>query len=235
MKQLLIIDNDAELCDLLSKYLKNEGFLTVCCHEAEYGIKTALSQNFSAIILDLMLPQASGFEVLKRIRASSEIPILMLTAKSNDVDRIISLEIGADDFLRKPCNPRELLARLKAIIRRNTKIIGTVNKVIAIGALSIEPNKHSAYLNNELLDLTNAEYNILQILMGSPEQAFSKEELTTHALNRKYTAFDRSIDVHISNLRSKLLNNHYTDSTIKTVRGFGYLLSQNTQESGTNE
>lgn len=223
MNQILIIDNDTELCDLLTRYLNSEGFQAISCQDAKSGLKTALCQEFKAIVLDLMLPEVSGFDVLKQIRDHSQVPVLMLTARTNEVDKIIGLEIGADDYLTKPCNPRELLARLKAIIRR-TVTTPTTTKIISIGMLELDPGKHSASLSNEVLELTNAEFNILQLLMRSPEQAFSKEALTEHALGRKYTAFDRSIDVHISNLRNKLSKNNDV-TRIKTVRGFGYMLS----------
>ncbi len=225
MNQVLIIDSDNELCHILSRYLDSEGFSAMCCYGAKSGLKAALSQKFSAIVLDLMLPQISGFEVLKKIREHSQVPVLMLTAKTNEVDKIIGLEIGADDYLTKPCNPRELLARLKAIIRR-ADIPPTTSTTISIGGLTLDPCKHTATLNTIPLELTNAEFNILQLFMRSPEQAFSKEDLTKHALGRKFTAFDRSIDVHISNLRNKLTTQEKNNiPSIKTVRGFGYMLS----------
>jgi two-component system response regulator CpxR len=222
MSQILLIDDDTELCDLLTKYLTGEGFVVHSCFEAHSGIKTALSQEFQAIVLDVMLPNMNGFEVLKKIREKSNIPVLMLTARGDDIDRIVGLEIGADDYLSKPCNPRELVARLRAIMRRSEQIAPPA-KVIELGDLVIDSNKRAVSLSGEGLELTNAEYNILQLLTRSPGQAFSKEELTEHALGRKYTAFDRSIDVHISNLRNKLGNNDNGNPRIKTVRGFGYL------------
>ena len=225
MNQILIIDNDSELCRILSKYLDSEGFHTQTCLDAKTGLKTALTQTFDAIILDLMLPKISGFEVLRKIRSHSQVPVMMLTAKTNEVDKIIGLEIGADDFLVKPCNPRELVARLKAIIRR-ADITLKACSTISIDGLTIDPAKHIATINNIELELTNAEFNILQLFMRSPEQAFSKEDLTKHALGRKFTAFDRSIDVHISNLRNKLSTFKQGNlPSIRTVRGFGYMLS----------
>ncbi len=222
MNQILIIDDDTELCSLLAKYLAGEGFNISCSHDGKDGIRAALSQEFQAIILDVMLPNINGFEVLKKIREKSQVPVLMLTARGDDIDRIVGLEIGADDYLAKPCNPRELVARLRSIIRR-TENIAPPEKIYTIDELTIDSNKRSVSLNEKLLELTNAEYNIVQLLSSSPGQAFSKEELTEHALSRKYTAFDRSIDVHISNLRHKLGNNKNGDPRIKTVRGFGYL------------
>lgn len=222
MNHILIIDDDTELCDLLTKYLSSEGFTVTCSHDGKSGIKTSLSQDFQAIVLDVMLPNMNGFEVLKKLRESIQVPVLMLTARGDDIDRIVGLEIGADDYLAKPCNPRELVARLRAIIRRSDSTPAPV-KVIDLDDLSIDNSKRSVYLKGEQLELTNAEYNIVQLLTRSPGQAFSKEELTEHALGRKYTAFDRSIDVHISNLRNKLGSNNAGNPRIKTVRGFGYL------------
>lgn len=222
MNSILIIDDDIELCDLLSQYLQSEDFEVQCSHDGKSGAKTALSQEFSAIILDVMLPNINGFEVLKKIRADNQTPVLMLTARGDDIDRIVGLEIGADDYLTKPCNPRELIARLRAIIRRAQKS-PAIPKITTLGDLIVDNGKRNVSLKGELLELTNAEYNIVQLLTRTPGQAFSKEELTEHALGRKYTAFDRSIDVHISNLRTKLGNNDKDSPRIKTVRGFGYL------------
>lgn len=221
---VLIIDDDTELTDLLAQYIEPEGFEVSCVHDGESGIKKALSQHFDVIILDVMLPQLNGFEVLKSIREHLNTPVLMLTARGDDIDRIVGLEIGADDYLSKPCNPRELVARLRAILRRTQKS-HTSRPVIEQLGIIVDCAKRQVTFHNELLELTNAEFNILEILIKAPGQAFSKEELTEHALGRKYTAFDRSIDVHISNLRNKLGHNAKGELIIKTVRGFGYLFN----------
>ena len=221
---LLVIDDDIELTDLLIQYLTPEGFDITCAHNGQSGIKRALNQSFDAIILDVMLPKLNGFEVLKAIREHSQTPVLMLTARGDDIDRIVGLEIGADDYLPKPCNPRELSARLKAILRR-TQHISHFKPVIEHHNISIDCAKRVVTLANEELILTNAEFNILEMLIKSPGQAFSKEELTEYALGRKYTAYDRSIDVHISNLRNKLGNDASGEPIVKTVRGFGYLFN----------
>ncbi len=221
---ILIIDDDTELTDLLVQYLEPEGFELSCVHDGESGIKKALNQSFDAIILDVMLPKLNGFEVLKAIREHLDTPVLMLTARGDDIDRIVGLEIGADDYLPKPCNPRELLARLRAILRRSQKT--PVHKpVIEQHNVVVDCAKRLATLRGEELELTNAEFNILEMLIKSPGQAFSKEELTEYALGRKFTAYDRSIDVHISNLRNKLGDNPSGETLIKTVRGFGYLFN----------
>ena len=195
-----------------------------CVHDGPSGVKKALNQSFDAIILDVMLPKLNGFEVLKAIREHLDTPVLMLTARGDDIDRIVGLEIGADDYLPKPCNPRELVARLRAILRRTQKT--PVHKpVIEYQNIVVDCSKRLATLAGDELELTNAEFNILEMLIKSPGQAFSKEELTEYALGRKYTAYDRSIDVHISNLRNKLGEDASGEAIVKTVRGFGYLFN----------
>lgn len=221
---ILIVDDDTELTDLLTQYLEPEGFNVVCIHDGENAIKKALNQSFDAIILDVMLPKINGFEVLKAIREHLETPVLMLTARGDDIDRIVGLEIGADDYLPKPCNPRELVARLRAILRRTQKI-PVQRPIIEHQNILVDCSKRIATHNGEMMELTNAEFNILEMLIKSPGQAFSKEELTEYALGRKYTAYDRSIDVHISNLRNKLGDNQDGEPLVKTVRGFGYLFN----------
>lgn len=221
---ILIIDDDIELTDLLTQYLETEGFEVFCVHDGENGVKRALNQHLDAIVLDVMLPKLNGFEVLKGIREHSETPVLMLTARGDDIDRIVGLEIGADDYLPKPCNPRELVARLRAILRR-TKKMPIQRPIIQRHNIIVDCAKRHVTLNGTFLELTNAEFNILEMLIKSPGQAFSKEELTEYALGRKYTAYDRSIDVHISNLRNKLGDNPQGEAIIKTVRGFGYMFN----------
>lgn len=221
---ILIIDDDVELSDLLAQYLEPEGFLVECVHDGESGVKKALNQHFDAIVLDVMLPKLNGFEVLKAIREHLDTPVLMLTARGDDIDKIVGLEIGADDYLPKPCNPRELVARLRAILRRTQKTL-TQRPVIEQHNIVVDCSKRIVTLAGHYLELTNAEFNILEMLIKSPGQAFSKEELTEYALGRKYTAYDRSIDVHISNLRNKLGDNTQGEPIIKTVRGFGYMFN----------
>lgn len=222
---ILLIDDDTGLTDLLTQYLESESFHVQCVHDGEQAVKKALNQTFDAIILDVMLPKLNGFEVLKAIRMHVNTPILMLTARGDDIDRIVGLEIGADDYLAKPCNPRELLARLKAILRRTQKTTPTSHQILEHAGILLDSAKHVVTYHGKPLDLTNTEFNILYMLMKAPGQAFSKEELTEYGLGRAFTAFDRSIDVHISNLRNKLEEHQHTETPmIKTVRGFGYLL-----------
>jgi len=222
--KILIIDDDVELTELLSQYLEGEGYKTTSAHDGQTGLKRALNQPYDAIILDIMLPKLNGFQVLKAIREHIDTPILMLTARGDDIDRIVGLEIGADDYIPKPCNPRELIARLRAILRRTSKAPAQ-RPVISHENITLDTAKRLVTVSEKPIELTNAEFNILEMLIKSPGQAFSKEELTEYALGRKFTAYDRSIDVHISNLRNKLGLNAAGDDWVKTVRGFGYLFN----------
>ena len=225
MTNILIIDEDTEFSEHLVKHLKPEGFEVTCVHDGEQGLKRALNQPFDAIILDVLLPKFNGFELLKSIRVHLSIPIIILSARHDDVDHLVGLHMGADDYVTKPCNPHEVIARLHAILRRVQNI--PVHKpVIEKQAIVVDCNKRLATMAGEELVLTNAEFKILEMLIKSPGQAFSKEELTEYALGRKYTAYDRSIDVHISNLRNKLGNNASGEDIVKTVRGFGYMFNE---------
>ncbi|MBA4697078.1 MAG: response regulator transcription factor [Legionella sp.] len=224
MYNLLIVDDDKELTDLLVRYLEPEGFKVTCVHDGDSAIKKILSERFDVVVLDVMLPKSNGLDVLKSIREQGDTPVLMLTARGEDVDRIVGLEIGADDYLPKPCNPRELVARLRAILRRTQKTVAH-RPAIQCQDIMIDCAKREVVRDGQQIILTNAEFSILEILVKAPGRAFSKEELTEYALGRKYTAYDRSIDVHISNLRSKVGNNERGEPLVKTVRGFGYMLN----------
>lgn len=221
---ILLIDDDIALTELIEHYLSSEGFSVQSVHDGELAVKKALNQPFDAIILDIALPGLNGFEVLQTIRGHTQTPALILTGKNDDIDRMIGLEIGADDYLTKPCNPRELIARLKAILKRTQKMPAAHQRFEHMGIV-LDSAKHTVSYHGQSLDLTNAEFNILLMLIKAPGQAFSKEELTEYGLGRPFTAFDRSIDVHISNLRNKLEEHYHTEiPMIKTVRGFGYVL-----------
>lgn len=221
---ILIIDNDTEFTDLSTLYLEPEGFNVISVHDSDTGIKKALNHHFDAIILDIMLPQMNGFELLKAIREHSQTPVLILTSRSDDIDCIVGLELGADDYLLKPCNPCELVARLRTVLRRTQKT-PIQRPIIEEHNIVVDCCKRNVTMAGKFLELTNAEFNILEMLIKSPGQAFSKEELTEYALGRKYTAYDRSIDVHISNLRNKLGDNPQGEAIVKTVRGFGYVFN----------
>lgn len=221
---ILIIDADQELVDLLANYLENEGFLVERAYDGEIGEKKALNQEFDAIILEVMLPKRNGFEILRTIRTHKDTPVMLLSSRSEEVDTMVGFELGADEYLTKPCNPQELLARLRSIVRR-TKKAPVPRSVITRNEVTLDCAKRHLIYHGENLEVTNTEFNILEMLMKSPGQAFSKEELTEYALGRKYTAYDRSIDVHISNLRNKLGDNLEGEPLVKTVRGFGYLFN----------
>lgn len=221
---LLVVDEDKSFTALLSQYLASEGFELTVVHDGETAIKKALNQSFDAILLDVLLPKLNGFDVLEAIRQHSNVPIIILSAKQDNIDRLVGFERGADDYLTKPCNPHELIARIRTILRRAPKS-PPPRPLLQHGPITLDGTKRTATLNNKPLELTNTEFNILDMLLKSPGQAFSKEELTEYALGRKFTAYDRSIDVHISNLRNKLGRNEQQVEWIKTVRGFGYVFN----------
>jgi two-component system, OmpR family, response regulator CpxR len=222
--KILVIDTDDELTQKLSSYLSLEGFETCIATDGETGLKLALNQSFDAIILDILLPHKNGFDLVQTLREYNQTPVIFLTSRQDDIDRLIALDMGADDYLLKPCDPYELLARLRATLRR-TRTPSHARPLIQHADIIVDCTQHQVSLRNEPLELTNTEFKILEILIKSPGQAFSKEELTEYALGRKFTAYDRSIDVHISNLRHKLEHNPEGEPWIKTVRGFGYLFN----------
>lgn len=230
--QILLIDDDLELCALLDEYLSNEEFEVTAIHDGQQGVdKMRELANAglqpSAIILDYMLPSLQGLDVLRELRKFSATPVLMLTARGSDIDRIIGLEAGADDYLPKPCNPRELVARLRAILRRAPvaeKTQGTDAQTLYCHGLSLNPSRRTIQYGEESIDLTSAEFNTLLALMMEQGSVVSKESLTESALGRKLTLYDRSIDVHMSSVRKKLSNHLGDKEIIKTVRGSGYIL-----------
>ena len=223
MNSLLIVDDDVELCALLIERLAEDGFNLSAVHNGIDGLELASSGSYSLVILDVMLPRMGGIDVLKHLRSRSSVPVLMLTARGDDIDRIIGLEVGADDYLPKPFNPRELVARIKAILRRMDERRTTLEKFTA-GDILIDTTLREAYVANRSLQLTTIEFALLEVLVRNPGQALSREYLTDIALGRRLGAFDRTIDVHISNLRRKL-DEHRGVQRIKTIRGSGYLLA----------
>jgi two-component system response regulator CpxR len=224
MNKILLIDDDHTLSELLQEYLQAEEFECQAAYTGPDGLSLASSgQSFDLIILDIMLPGMTGIEVLKEIRKHNiSTPILMLTAKGDDVDRILGLELGADDYVPKPCNPRELLARIKAILRRSQSAHSEQN--IKQGSIKIFPQRMEAlYLSTEL-KLTGAEFKVLETLNQNIGSIVSKEKLCELALGRKLTLYDRSVDVHVSNLRKKLVEAGAINDIIMNQRGTGYLL-----------
>lgn len=225
---ILLVEDDQELNELLTEFLQLEGFNVTSTFDGAAGLEAALTGEHDAIILDIMLPKMNGLEVLKQLRNSQKTPVLMLTARGDEVDRIVGFEMGADDYLPKPCNPREIIARIKAILRRvemdlaDAQPVGK-NGVIKLEDIEVNPSTRVATLNNTPLELTSTEFNLLENLLSHAGQVISKEDLTETALGRKLTLYDRSVDMHLSNLRKKLGAFSDGEPRIKTVRGVGYL------------
>ena len=221
--ELLLIDDDIELCELLIEYLATEGYSVNAVHDGESGVHAALSGEYQLVLLDVTLPKLNGFDVLKKIRQTSDIPVLMLTARGDDVDRIIGLEIGADDYLPKPYNHRELVARIKAILRRGRTPGAEVgNKVLSIDDITLNLANREAKIGDILLELTATEFMVLKALIEKAGELISRDELTQIALNRRLTLYDRAIDMHVSNVRKKIGTRPDGSPRIKTVRGAGY-------------
>ncbi|QHJ11506.1 Transcriptional regulatory protein CpxR [Paraglaciecola mesophila] len=227
-KSLLLIDDDQALTELLQEYLTAQGYTVQVAGDGEAGLLAAKSgQHFDLIILDVMLPKVDGFEVLKRLRSTHVTPVLMLTAKGDDFDRILGLELGADDYLAKPFNHRELSARVKAIVRRVDIQAGLQSdkqkqNMIEIGDVQLNIAAQTVACNSHDIELTGTEFAVLRLLMSSSPDLVPKQAISEQVLGRKLAAFDRSIDMHVSNLRKKL--NMFSDQEkIKTHRGVGYV------------
>jgi DNA-binding response OmpR family regulator len=227
MERILVVDDDVELCELLSGYLEPEGFQIDVVHDGVAGLDAACRGDYELIVLDVMLPEANGFDVLSRLRAQMNTPVIMLTARGDEVDRIVGLEMGADDYLPKPFNPRELVARIRAVLRR-TKIetadptqLQAVQKV-KVGDVEIDAGTRVVLRSGEAIDLTSVEFNILEMLVRRAGQLVSRSELVEVVLGRPLSPYDRSIDVHVSKLRKKLGHEVYGLERIKSIRGVGY-------------
>jgi len=222
--KILLVDDDLELGTMLSEYLTAEGFNATLVLTGKDGVAGALSGNYTAMILDIMLPDMSGIDVLREVRRKSRLPIIMLTAKGDNIDRVIGLEMGADDYVPKPCYPRELVARLRAVLRRFEEQPEAVNKdlVLVFGGLMLNPSTRSTEWQGQAFDLTASEFNLLELLLRSPERVVSKDELSQKGLGRQREAYDRSVDVHISNIRQKLSVLTGNLLSIETVRSIGY-------------
>lgn len=217
--RILLVDDDIELCSLLVEFLTREGFTVDCVHDGAGGLQKAVEGSSDLVVLDVMLPGLDGFEILRRLRERSKIPVLMLTARGEDVDRIIGLELGADDYLPKPFNPRELAARIRAILRRQEARPPSQAGPIEVNGILLDPGTREVSRNGKLVDLTTFEFDILEALMRSAGRVLSRDSLMESLYNRKATPFDRSIDMHVSHLRRKLETG---EPLIKTVRGVGY-------------
>jgi DNA-binding response OmpR family regulator len=224
MTRVLLVDDDVELSGMLREYLQQEGFETTAVHDGESGIEEALSGRYAIVVLDVMLPRVGGVDVLRRIRMRSRVPVLMLTAKGDDVDRIVGLELGADDYVPKPCNPRELVARLRVILRRalGDDALGAEAGPISAGPLTMWPERRTAEWDGNPVELTGTEFNLLQVLARNAGRLVTKSELCERGLGRPLARFDRSLDVHVSSLRRKVGRFGDGRSCIQTVRGVGY-------------
>src|SRR6184192_3718148 len=228
MDHVLVVDDDIELCALVQEYLTAEGFSLKAVHDGEEGLQQALTGEYSLVVLDVMLPGINGFEVLRRIRSMSKVPVLLLTARGEDVDRIVGLEIGADDYLPKPFNPRELVARIRAILRRTREGKGALEPAqpVSVGDVELDPATRSVRQNGKPVELTSVEFNLLHALLREAGHVVPRERLVDIVLSRKFSPFDRSIDMHVSKIRKKLGDSEGANDHIKTVRGVGYIFAR---------
>jgi two-component system response regulator CpxR len=221
--QLLLVDDDAELCAMLREYLEPEGFGAETAENGQSALERLARGGIDLVVLDVMLPGLSGFEVLRRLRATSRVPVLMLTARGEEIDRVVGLEMGADDYLAKPFSPRELVARIRAVLRRMAD--APAGGILSFGTLTLDVRAHRAQVDGADLELTSAELRILELLMQADTRTVAREELMQQALGRRLLPTDRSLDTHISNLRRKLAR--FTERIrIQGVRGAGYALMQ---------
>jgi two-component system, OmpR family, response regulator CpxR len=225
MQRILVIDDDIELCELVAEYLEPDGYQVEAVHDGEAGLERALSGDHALAVLDYMLPGMNGFEVLRQLRSRSRLPIVMLTARGDDINRIIGLQMGADDYLPKPFNPLELVARISAVLRR-AQVEPEVKQdtsVLALGDIEIDKRTRTVRRAGEIVELTVVEYSLLVKLLSAPGRIVEREELVKEVLHRNLSPFDRSIDTHVSNLRKKLGHHVNGVERIKTVRSIGYI------------
>jgi DNA-binding response OmpR family regulator len=226
-QRVLVVDDDLELCQLISQYLERQGFAVEAVQSGGEAVERALFGEYAIVVLDVMLPGIEGFEVLRRVRAQSRLPVLMLTARGNEQDRILGLEMGADDYLAKPFNPRELSARIEAILRRSAADLaeirpGPIERVV-VEDVELDEGARVARLAGQAVDLTTVEFDLLETMLRSAGRVLSREEMVRGVLSREFSPFDRSIDTHVSNLRRKLGPRPDGLERIKGVRGIGYL------------
>jgi DNA-binding response OmpR family regulator len=230
MTKILLIDDDVELVSMLSQYLTREGFDVAAAHDGLTGVSSATTGRHQLVVMDIMMPRLSGIEALRRIRTESQVPILMLTARGDNVDRIVGLDMGADDYVSKPCTPGELVARIRAILRRTAARDGGVDasvvapRLLQVGPLCLWPGARRAQWQGQSLDITPTEFSVLEVLARHAGQLVSKADISLQAFNRPLAAFDRRIDVHISGIRQKLGPRPDGQPWIQSVRGLGYQL-----------
>ena len=236
MARILIIDDDVRLGALLERLFKPEGFQVTLVTDGLQGVRRACAEVFDIVVLDVMLPGLDGFEVLRRIRQQSSVPVLMLTAKGTDNDRVVGLELGADDYLPKPFNPRELVARIKAVLRRaEPAVAATRSEALRVGDLAIDAARREATVRGTAVQLTTTEFDLLRCFMRYPGQVLSRDALMDMLRGVGYAAYDRSIDVHVKNLRAKIEADSRTPKYIKTIWGTGYMLAADAIEAAPSE
>jgi len=219
---VLLADDDIELSGMLAEYLEREGFSVTAVHDGESAARLAAGGAYQIVVLDVMMPRIDGVEALRRIRQASRVPVIMLTARGDDVDRIIGLELGADDYVAKPCTPRELAARLRAILRRMQPQAEGAGP-LTVSGLALWPEKRRVEWRGRPIELTSMEFNLLEVLMRNAGRVVSKKDLSEQALGRPLARFERSVDVHLSSIRQKLGD---AAALIRTVRGQGYHLAR---------
>jgi len=237
MHRVLLADDDIELTEMLAEYLGQEGFEVDAAHDGKAALQKALENHYELIVLDVMMPELNGFDVLRQLRTQSQVPVLMLTARGEDVDSIVGLEIGADDYLAKPCNPRVLVAHMRAILRRSepvTENTAATADVLTIGDLELQRGARRVLLDHQAVTMTSTEYRVLEVLLEEAGHVVSKQDMSMRALGRELNLYDRSLDMHVSNLRKKLGPLADGEERIKTIRGVGYQYTHlnSRQESG---
>lgn len=219
----MVIDDDVEMIEMLAEYLEPEGYTVETAHDGDTGLKKALSSRYSLVVLDVMLPRINGFEVLRKLRASSQVPVIMLSARGDAVDRVIGLQTGADDYLPKPFDPQELVARVKAILRRAAGSPAENSDLVTVGDVILDTGARSVRRGGVPIDLTAAEFDLLRLLLRSAGRVMKREDLFREVLGREFSPFDRSIDNHVSSLRRKLGPLAAGADRIRAVRNAGYV------------
>jgi two-component system response regulator RegX3 len=225
MTRVLVIDDEAAIRDAVEYALRTEGFDVESADDGEAGLRAALEAPYDVVVLDLMLPRMSGTEVCRRLRAGSAVPIIMLTAKGGELDRVLGLEIGADDYVTKPFSMAELIGRIRAIVRRRELDRSGAASVVRVGGLKLDPIRHEATVEGELTRLTPSEFKLLMLLAQEPERVFSRREIMQHLWDSTYVGDQRACDIHISNLRHKIERDPANPLRVLTVRGIGYKLA----------
>lgn len=238
MHRILLADDDVELADMLVEYLGQEDFEVETAHDGKTALQKALNEQYELVILDVMMPELNGFDVLRQLRTQSQVPVLMLTARGEDVDSIVGLEIGADDYLAKPCNPRVLVAHMRAILRRSelpTPTVPATADILTIGDIELQRRARRVFVDEKAVTMTSTEFSVLEVLLAEAGHVVAKQDLSERALGRELNLYDRSLDMHVSNLRKKLGPLADGEERIKTIRGVGYQYSDqhSLEESGS--